>query len=63
MRILLDHCVPRPFGGMLPTHEVKTTSQMGWATLKNGKLLTEAARAFDVFLTVDKNIKSQQNLL
>jgi hypothetical protein len=36
---------------------------MGWATLTNGKLLIEAARAFDVFLTVDKNIKSQQNLL
>jgi hypothetical protein len=36
---------------------------MGWAALQNGQLLAEAARQFDVFLTVDKNIKSQQNLL
>ncbi len=35
---------------------------MGWATLQNGKLLTEAAKSFDAFITVDKNIKNQQNL-
>ena len=35
---------------------------MAWERLRNGKLLTEAARAFDVFITVDKNIKTQQNL-
>jgi hypothetical protein len=35
---------------------------MGWETLQNGRLLAEAAKAFDVFLTVDKNIRHQQNL-
>jgi hypothetical protein len=35
---------------------------MGWADLRNGKLLAEAGLKFDVFLTIDKNIKHQQNL-
>jgi len=35
---------------------------MGCKGLQNGKLLAQAATAFDVLLTVDKNIKSQQNL-
>jgi len=36
---------------------------MGWEELKNGKLLAAAATAaFDVFLTVDQNMKAQQNL-
>ena len=35
---------------------------MQWERLRNGKLLAEAAKAFDVFLTVDKNIREQQNL-
>jgi len=63
VRILLDHCVPRPFARALPAHDVKTTAEMGWAALQNGKLLAEAARQFEVFLTVDKNIQNQQNLL
>ena len=63
MRILLDHCVPKPFGRAFPAHDVKTTSQMGWEQLQNGKLLAQAAAAsFEVFLTVDKNIRHQQNL-
>ncbi len=35
---------------------------MGWADLRNGKLLAAAALAFDVLLTVDKNMKQEQNL-
>ncbi len=62
MRILLDHCVPKPFGRLLIAHDVKTAGQMGWARLQNGKLLAAAATAFEVFLTVDKNIRHQQNL-
>jgi hypothetical protein len=60
---LLDHCVPKPFARELPAHEVRTAAQMGWSGLQNGKLLAEAAgAAFDAFLTVDKNIRHQQNL-
>lgn len=35
---------------------------MGWDDLSNGKLLAKAAEDFDVMLTVDQNIKHQQNL-
>jgi hypothetical protein len=36
---------------------------MGWESLRNGRLLAAAAQRFDVLLTVDQNIKHQQNLL
>ena len=35
---------------------------MGWATIKNGELLSLAAAEFDVFVTVDRNLSFQQNL-
>jgi hypothetical protein len=35
---------------------------MGWEDLRNGKLLSAAATAFAVLLTVDKNMKAEQNL-
>jgi hypothetical protein len=35
---------------------------MGWTTIKNGELLALAAQAFDVFLTVDRNLSFQQNV-
>lgn len=62
MRILLDHCVPKPLRRHLESHEVRTTAEMHWEDLKNGKLLSAAGARFDVLLTVDKNVKSQQNL-
>jgi hypothetical protein len=63
VKILFDHCVPRPLRRELPGHEIKTAREMHWEGLKNGKLLDEAPTAgFDVFLTVDQNIRFQQNL-
>ena len=35
---------------------------MGWAQLENGGLLAEAEKAFDAFITTDKNLRYQQNL-
>ncbi len=35
---------------------------MGWSGVENGKLLALAARDFDAFVTVDKNLPHQQNL-
>jgi hypothetical protein len=35
---------------------------MGWADKKNGVLLSLVEPDFDVFLTVDQNIRHQQNL-
>ena len=62
MKILLDHCVPKRLRKSLPSHDVKTAREMGWEGLRNGNLLAAAATLFDVVLTVDQNIKREQNL-
>lgn len=36
--------------------------QAGWASVKNGDLLTRAAASFDVFVAVDRNLSFQQRL-
>jgi hypothetical protein len=36
---------------------------MGWAAIKNGELLALSAERFDVFITVDRNLSFQQNLV
>ncbi len=41
---------------------MRTAQQMGWADKKNGVLLSLVEPDFEVFLTVDQNIKHQQNL-
>ncbi|MEX8547444.1 MAG: hypothetical protein V5804_07565 [Mucilaginibacter sp.] len=42
---------------------VKTVRDMGWLGKKNGELLGLAAfNGFDIFITLDKNLKNQQNL-
>lgn len=64
MLILFDQGTPVPIRGFLKGHTVKTAFQQGWATLKNGELLRAAENAgFDVFLTPDKNMQYQQNLM
>ena len=62
MNVLLDHCMPRSFGRFLPGHVVRTTASMKWDRLKNGDLLAAAAKEFGVMLTVDVNLRSQQDL-
>ena len=64
MRILLDECVDALLRRELPGHEVDTVVHMGWASIKNGKLLRliSASRKFDIFLTMDKNLPQQQML-
>ena len=63
MRVLLDECVDWRLGRELAVHEVKTARQMGWTTLKNGELLALASAAFDVFVTVDRNLSFQQDIV
>lgn len=60
--MLLDECVPRKLRRELAEHEVLTVTERGWSGIKNGKLLALAEAEFDVFLTVDQNLKYQQNL-
>lgn len=62
MNVLLDECLPRKLKNALPGHDVKTVPDMGWASIKNGKLLPLVEAAFDVFVTIDGNLRYQQNL-
>jgi hypothetical protein len=62
VRILLDESLPRPLVRLIPDHEVRTVTQMGWAGMRNGQLLELARREFDVFLTADQNLEFQQNV-
>lgn len=63
MRIILDECLPRQLKQALTGHEVSTVREMGWGSAKNGELLTLAtAEGFQVFITMDKNLRHQQHL-
>ncbi len=64
MKILLDENLPKQlkadFG---PDYEVKTVRDMGWLGKKNGELLGLIIfNGFDFFVTIDKNLRYQQNL-
>lgn len=64
MKVLLDHRVAWQFARALPEHQVRTAAEMGWELLKNGPLLKAAASAgFDAFITIDKSLRHQQNLM
>jgi hypothetical protein len=57
-----DQGTPVPLKQEL-TFDVSTVFELGWATLENGELLTQAEdKGFDILLTTDKNLKYQQNL-
>ena len=63
MKILLDHNLDRRLKNYLHEYETATTQEQNWADALNGELLTLAEENnFDVLLTADANIKSQQNL-
>src|ERR1022692_4610976 len=61
--ILLDNNVPRGLARAPTSHTVTESRERGWATLKNGDLLTVAEEAgFEILVTSDKSIRYQQNL-
>ena len=63
MKILLDECVTKHLKPHLAGHEVFTVREMQWSGIKNGKLMALCAEhAFDILLTIDKNLQFQQNL-
>src|SRR5882672_7343798 len=61
MRLLLDECLPKQLKRELPD-QVMTVPEAGLAGVKNGALLRRASGSFDVFITVDANLRFQQNL-
>ncbi len=62
MKVLVDECVDWRLSRDIVGHDVKTARQMGWSTIRNGELIASAAKEFDVFVTVDRNLSFQQNL-
>ena len=65
MRILLDECLPARLRRDLPGHEVQTVPRAGWSAIKNGQLLRLIAESgnFDLFVTMDKSLPHQQQLV
>ena len=64
MRILIDECAPRALKKHLINHghECRAVQESGWSGKENGELLSLAEAAFDVLVTVDTNLRYQQNL-
>jgi hypothetical protein len=62
VRVLFDQGTPVPLRNYLPEHKVATAAEMGWSTLSNGELLDAAEKEFDVLITTDQALKSQQDL-
>ena len=62
MRILLDENLDCRLEQFLHGHEVKSVPRIGWAGLKNSKLLARAQKDFDVLITMDGSMASQHNL-
>lgn len=52
MKVLLDECVDRRIAREITGHEVATEPEAGWA----------AAKEFDAFVTVDRNLFFQQRV-
>ena len=64
MRILLDENIPIQLKPLLLGHFVKSVNDkdIGWKTVKNGKLLSQMEGSYDLLITADKNMYAQQNL-
>lgn len=63
MRVLLDENVDRKLKRSFdPEHEVITVREYGWSGRKNGELLRLTEAEFDVLVTLDKNMRHQQDL-
>lgn len=63
MKVFFDEDVPRKLVRYLPNHEIATVADMQWGGIKNGELLRLIEReGFEIFLTGDKNMESQQRI-
>ena len=62
MKLLLDECTPARLRFNFLGHDTCTVEQAGLKGLKNGELLQAAESAFDVLITIDQNLRFQQNL-
>ncbi|PYS84348.1 MAG: hypothetical protein DMF70_05510 [Acidobacteria bacterium] len=62
MKILLDEGVPDIIQKRLSSFSIYSVKEMGWRGVKNTVLLDLMAGQFQILITTDKSIPSQQNL-
>jgi predicted nuclease of predicted toxin-antitoxin system len=62
MKILIDECLPKKLKQEFSDHDASTVPEIGWAGKKNGELLRLMSGTIDVFVTIDQNLKYQQQL-
>jgi predicted nuclease of predicted toxin-antitoxin system len=64
MRVLIDECAPKALKYFLTKngHDCRTVQEAGWSGRENGELLRLAEANFDVLVTLDTNLRYQQNL-
>ncbi len=64
MKVLIDECAPRALKHILAArgHECLTVQEAGWSGKENGELVALAEAKFDVLVTLDTNLRYQQNL-
>jgi predicted nuclease of predicted toxin-antitoxin system len=64
MKVLIDECAPRALKSLFSKHghESLTVQEAGWSGKENGELLAIAETEFDVLVTLDTNLRYQQNL-
>ena len=64
MRLLIDECVPKKVKFLFADggHECEMVRDAGFSGKENGELLDLAEEHFDVLVTLDKNIRHQQNM-
>jgi predicted nuclease of predicted toxin-antitoxin system len=64
MRILLDECVPRRIKFLFAAQGMtcETVREAGWSGKENRELLSLAEQRYEVLVTIDRNIRHQQNL-
>jgi predicted nuclease of predicted toxin-antitoxin system len=64
MRILVDECAPIALKMALVDggYDCTTVQEAGWSGKGNGELLAMADVEFDVLVTIDHNLRYQQNL-
>ena len=64
MKLLFDECVSRKVKFLFADggHECETVRDAGFSGKENGELIALADEHFDVLVTIDKNIRYQQNM-
>ena len=62
MKILLDEGVPKIIQQRIRELSISNVEEMGWRGIKNGALLDLMTGQFQILITTDKSLPSQQNL-